>query len=105
VLFMSQYAEPLGIRTTQTVIDVIRDYPKHPVGSRRWDERVFHVDCNTGLDSPLSALWKAPPPYIGRIFSILGMVENASVRRVLNYTFAGMTDFHQATDVPHEVSA
>ncbi len=105
VLFMTQYAEPLGIRCTQTVIDVIRDYPEHPAGSRRWDERVFHVDCNTGLDSPLSALWKAPPAYIGRIFSVMSMVENASVRRALNLTFGGKTDLHRAPDIPREVIA
>jgi hypothetical protein len=105
VLFMPQYAEPLGIRTAQAVIDVIRDYPEHPAGSRRWDDRVFHPDCYTGLDRPLSALWKAPPAYLGRIFSVIRMAENASVRRALNYTFGGKTDLHQASEVPREVIA
>jgi hypothetical protein len=105
VLFMPQYAEPLGMRTAQAVIDVIRDYPEHPAGSRRWDERVFHPDCHTGLDSPLSALWNAPPPYVGPIFSIIRMMENSSVRRALNYTFGGKTEWHQASDVPREVIA
>lgn len=105
VLFMPQYAEPLGIRTAQTVIDVLRDYPEHPVGSRRWDERVFHPDCYTGLDSPLSLLWKAPPPYLGRIFSLIRMVENSSVKRALNYTFRGKSEPHPASDISLEVIA
>lgn len=105
IVFMPQYAELLGIRFMQTVIDTIRDYPEHPVGSRRWDERVFHMDFQTGCHRPLSALWKAPPPYLGRIFSIFRMVENASVRHALNFTFRGKSESHRALDVPHKVSA
>jgi hypothetical protein len=105
IVFMPQYAEPLGIRFMQTVIDVIRDYPGHPVGSRRWDERVFHMDFQTGFHRPLCALWKAPPAYLGRIFSIFRMAENASVRHALNFTFREKSELHQASDLPHEVSA
>ena len=105
IVFMPQYAEPLGIRFMQTVIDVIRDYPGHPVGSRRWDERVFHMDFQTGFHRPLCALWKAPPAYLGRIFSVFRMVENASVRHALSLTFRGKSELHQASEVPREVSA
>lgn len=105
IVFMPQYAEVLGIRFMQTVIDTIRDYPEHPVGSRRWDERVFHMDFKLGCHRPLSTLWKAPPPYLGRIFSVFRMVENASVRHALNFTFRGKSEVHRALDVPHEVSA
>ena len=105
VVFMPQYAEVLGIRFMQTVIDTIRDYPEHPVGSRRWDERVFHMDFQKGCYRPLSALWKAPPPYLGQIFSIFRMVENASVRNALNFTFREKSESHRALDVSHEVSA
>ena len=102
---MPQYAEVLGIRFMQTVIDTIRDYPEHPVGTRRWDERVFHMDFQTGYYRPLSALWKAPPPYLGRIFSVFRMVENASVRNALNFTFREKSEGHRALDVSREVSA
>jgi hypothetical protein len=103
ILFMPQYAEVLGIRFLQTVIDTIRDYPDHPVGSRRWDERVFHMDFQMGYHRPLSVLWKAPPPFLGRIFSVFKMVENASVRHALNFTFQGKSDLQPATEVPNEV--
>jgi hypothetical protein len=105
IVFMPQYAEVLGVRFLQTVIDTIRDYPDHPVGSRHWDERVFHMDFETGYHRPLSKLWKAPPPYIGRIFSVFRAVENASVRRALNYTFREKSESHRALDVSPEVSA
>jgi len=105
IVFMPQYAEVLGIRFMQTVIDTIRDYPEHPVGSRRWDERVFHMDFQKGYYRPLSTLWKAPPPYLGRIFSVFRMVENASVRHALNFTFREKSEAHRALDVSHEVSA
>jgi hypothetical protein len=39
---MTQHEEPLGLRTTATVLDVIREYPDYARGSRRWDDRVFH---------------------------------------------------------------
>jgi hypothetical protein len=105
IVFMPQYAEPLGIRFMQTVIDTIRDYPEHPAGSRRWDERVFHMDFQTGYHRPLSALWKAPPPYLGRIFSVFRMVENASVRHALNFTFGEKSDLQQGSEAPREVIA
>ncbi len=105
IVFMPQYAEVLGIRFLQTVIDTIRDYPEHPVGSRRWDERVFHMDFQLGYHRPLSKLWKAPPRYLGRIFSAFRMVENASVRHALNFTFRGKSEVHRSLEVPHEVGA
>lgn len=105
VVFMPQYAEPLGIRFMQTVIDTIRHYPDHPVGSRQWDERVFHVDCNTGHYRPLAALWKSPPAFLRRIFSVIRMMENASVRQALNFTFGGKSELRQASEAPHEVIA
>ena len=105
IVFMPQYAEPLGIRFMQTVIDTIRHYPEHPPDSRRWDDRVFHMDFQIGAYRPLSALWKAPPPFLGRIFSVIRMVENARVRHALNFTFRGKSDLHQPSESPYEVVA
>jgi len=105
IVFMPQYAEPLGIRFMQTVIDTIRYYPEHPAGTRRWDDRVFHMDFQAGYHRPLSALWKAPPPFLGRIFSVFRMLENASVRHALNFTFRGTPDLQQGSEVSREVIA
>jgi hypothetical protein len=56
LLFMPQYAEPWKHRILRSAIDVIRDYPEFPQGSRNWDERVYHPDAR-GVDTPLSQLW------------------------------------------------
>lgn len=105
VVFMPQYAEVLGIRFMQTVIDTVRDYPDHPAGSRRWDDRVFHMDRNTGRYRPLSALWKAPPPILGHIFSVFRLMENASVRNVLDFTFREKPELQPTAEISREVVA
>lgn len=105
IVFLRQYAEPLGIRFMQALIDVIRDYPGHPAGSRTWDERVYHVDCRTGLYRPLAELWKAPPAALARIFSTVRILENASVKNALNFTFRGKSEFHRTAEAPREVVA
>jgi hypothetical protein len=46
LLFMPQYAQPWKHRILQSAIDAIRDYPEFPVGSRQWDDRVYHPDGN-----------------------------------------------------------
>jgi len=56
VLFMPQYAEPWKHRVLRSTLDVVRDYPEFPLGSRRWDERVYHPDRD-GVSRPLSELW------------------------------------------------
>jgi hypothetical protein len=56
VLFMPQYAQPWKHRILESTLDVIRDYPDFPQGSRTWDERVWHPDRN-GVVRPLSELW------------------------------------------------
>jgi hypothetical protein len=87
VLLMPQYTEPVSVRTTRTLLDVIRDYPEYPVGSKRWDERVFHPDGSGGPDRPLSSLWKAPPAFLEKILSSIRLLENATVQRAMQRMF------------------
>ena len=56
VLFLPQYAEPWKHRILQSTVDIVRNYPDFPPGSRTWDERVYHPDAN-GTDRPLVELW------------------------------------------------
>ena len=58
MLFMPQYAEPWKHRILQSTIDAVRNYPEFPLGSRNWDERVYHPDRN-GIIRPLSEVWPA----------------------------------------------
>ncbi len=69
VLIMPQYDEPLGWRFYQNFTHVIADYPDHPEGRRRWDERTFHPDRN-GNVVPMIELWRVgPPEFLRTIFS------------------------------------
>ena len=56
ILFMPQYAQPLKHRILQSAIDAVSHYPQFPLGTQRWDERVFHPDAK-GIAQPLAALW------------------------------------------------
>jgi hypothetical protein len=95
VLLMPQYTEPVSIRTTRTLLDVIRNYPEYPVGSRRWDERIFHPDGNGGPDRPVSSLWKGPPAFLEKILSGIQLLENVTVQRGMQRLFR--------TDVPDQL--
>ena len=97
VLLMPQYTEPVSIRTTRTLLDVIRNYPDYPMGSRRWDDRIFHPDENGGADRPISTLWKAPPAFVERILACIRLLEGALVQRAAERVFR--------TTVVSEVSA
>jgi hypothetical protein len=87
VLFMPQYTEPNVLRTLQTLLDVIREYPDYSSGSRHWDERVFHPD-SAGVIRPLSALWQKPPYYVRHFFSVVSLLELAPVRRMMRLALA-----------------
>jgi hypothetical protein len=79
ILFMEQYAEPWKHRILQSTLDVIRNYPDFPEGSRNWDDRVFHPDSK-GIMRPVSQLW----PGDGRapifVRYVLGAVRLLGVR-------------------------
>jgi hypothetical protein len=77
----------VSIRTARTLLDVIRNYPGYPMGSRRWDDRIFHPDENGGADRPISALWKAPPAYVENILSFIRLLESAVVQRAVERVF------------------
>lgn len=55
ILFMPQYAQPWKHRLLQSTLDAIRTYPDYPLGSRTWDERVFHPDAR-GAIRPLTEI-------------------------------------------------
>lgn len=100
VLLMPQYTEPVSVRTTRTLLDVIRNYPEFPLGSQRWDDRIFHPDANGGPDRPISALWKSPPAYVEKILSCIRMLENAAVQRAVERVFRSAV-----SEAPAELSA
>lgn len=56
ILFMPQCAQPWKHRILESTLDAIRDYPDFPLGSRKWDERVWHTGRG-GAMQPASELW------------------------------------------------
>lgn len=86
VLAMPQYSDCTHLRMYHTLLDVIRHYPDHPLGSRNWDERVHHPDAQ-GVPRPLSTLWEQPPGFMNLIFSVLRMGEAEPMRRTLQFAF------------------
>jgi len=80
VLFMPQYAQPWKQRILNSTLAAIRNYPDFPVGSRRWDERVFHPDTDGNMTA-LSELWSGgrAPVYLAALLSIVRMMGAAPV--------------------------
>jgi hypothetical protein len=105
MLLMPQYAEPAVIRTTRTLLDVIREYPEYPDGSRRWDNRIFHPDAVGGTDRPISALWKAPPAYVERTFACIRILEHAAVQSVLRRIFRGGVGSYAPSEIFPEAAS
>lgn len=102
VLFLRQYAESMFMRTIQTVLDVVREYPEYPLGAQHWDDRVFYPDHITNIDRPASAYWDTPPAFIGRIFSVIRLLENTAVRQVLTRVLREEAGSYRPLDIPPE---
>lgn len=82
VLFMPQYRECNTLRILQTLLSVVREYPEFPVGSQRWDERVFHPD-RQGEIRQLAELWAAPPAFLRGFFATLHLLEVSPLQKAL----------------------
>ncbi|MGA9069243.1 MAG: hypothetical protein WB424_03240 [Terracidiphilus sp.] len=78
MLFMPQYAQPWKHRLLQSTIDAIRNYPEFPLGSRTWDERVYHPDA-CGVIRPLCELWPSgkPPRAMSWLLAMVQMMGYA----------------------------
>jgi len=85
ILAMPQYSDSTPLRVFHTLLDVIRTYPDHPLGSRQWDERIYHPD-ERGSMRPLAMLWEGPPSFVKFIFGILQAAEAEPLRGTLERT-------------------
>jgi hypothetical protein len=102
VVIMPQYDEPLSLRILLAVLDVIREYPEYAPGCRRWDDRIFHPHQTSGTEQPISALWKAPPAYIERIFFVMRLLENTLVRGAFRQICRNEVDLHLPSNSVYE---
>jgi hypothetical protein len=80
VLFMPQYAEPWKHRILESTLDAIRDYPDFPMGSRWWDERVYHPDRD-GVMRPVREIWPtgAAPGWVSMIIKSVRLMGSSPV--------------------------
>ncbi|HEV3220892.1 MAG TPA: hypothetical protein VGZ48_14065 [Candidatus Acidoferrales bacterium] len=102
MVFMPQYQDPMGLRMTRFLLDIVREYPENPVGSRRWDDRVFHPGRPREVMQPLSALWRKPPEIITKAFALIGLVENDAVGHALKAMMAQEEGSPRLTDFSSE---
>ena len=89
ILFMPQYAQPWKHRILESTMDAIRDYPDFPLGSRTWDERVYHPDAN-GVIRPLSEIWPAgrAPRALQAIISMARLMGTGPFSSSLRYSWS-----------------
>jgi hypothetical protein len=88
LLVMSQYDTPLKWRFFRDLSDVICEYPAHPEGQRKWDERTFHPNLS-GEIVCLKELWpKGSPAFFKRVFQMAILASSApahwTVRRLMS---------------------
>lgn len=83
VLVMPQYNEPLTWRFFRGFSDVIREYPGHPLGEQKWDQRTFHPNL-AGNMVPLSELWpNGAPGFLRKILALSLMASRLPIHRVM----------------------
>jgi hypothetical protein len=102
VVIMPQYDEPLSLRILLAVLDVVREYPEFAPGCRRWDDRVFHPHQISDTEQPISALWKAPPAYIERIFFVMRLLENTLIRGAFRQIYRNEVDLQLPSNSVYE---
>jgi len=105
ILVMPHANEPLCIRITQMLLDVIREYPEHPIGTRRWDNRVFHPGRTTDADTPVSTLWGTPPVAVGIVFSFLRLLDHSAVKNALRQAIPREEGVRVTSGVSYEASS
>jgi hypothetical protein len=78
VVFMPQYNEPLKMRTLQTIIDIVREYPENFAGRRTWADRMFYRDPETKIALPLASLWSdGGPRIVGQFIRAMRLIDAA----------------------------
>ena len=97
VLFLPQYAEPFKHRVLRSTLDVLRDYPDFPQGSRRWDERVFHPGAD-GLPQPICELWPGGtvPDYIRYMLNTIRLLGSRPVSTGLRHAWSERSEMRHA---------
>jgi hypothetical protein len=120
VLVLPAYEEPVRLRELATAGDVLRRYPHHPYGQRRFTDRVyaevegyswhplsFYLDGGKGTPIWLPPIVKAVValgsdpvrPVLRRLFSMRGEYDRADGRRRVEFASLATTLMMEGSDV------
>jgi hypothetical protein len=84
VVFMPQYREPLRHRILQTMVDVVREYPENFEGRKTWGDRVFYRNPDSGIVTPVKAIWTDGGPRVVKHFiAAMRLLEWRGVKSAL----------------------
>ena len=89
VLITPAYREPLRQRILQQTAAVLANYPHHPRGWTRWDERVFHTDSD-GITRSVAELWHETPPLIDCMVRSLHAVQHPHLQAAFRMVSAAI---------------
>lgn len=89
MLMLPEYDEPVRLRELATAADVLRHYPNHPCGQRRYTDRIFG-EVEGYSWHPLSFYWdggKGQPSWLPPVVSAVVALGSDQVRPILRRLF------------------
>ena len=90
ILILPEYDEPVRLRELATAADVLRRYPRHPYGQRRFTDRIFG-EMEGYSWHPLSFYWDGgdgQPAWLPAIVSAVVALGSDGVRPILRRLFS-----------------
>ncbi len=100
VLVLPAYEEPVRLRELSTACDVLRHYPQHPYGQRRFTDRIFAYLEGYSWH-PLSFYWDGgdgKPLWLDPIVATVIALGNDHVRPVLRRLFSLRGEYENTAD-------
>ena len=98
ILVLPAFEEPAPLRELATACDVLRRYPHHPYGQRRFTDRIFLEMEGYGWH-PLSFYWDGGdgrPQWLGPIVTTVIALGSDRVRPILSRLLSQPTQFDRA---------
>ena len=98
ILVLSAYEEPVRLRELATAGDVLRRYPRHPFGQRRYTDRIF-VNMEGYSWHPLSFYWdggEGKPRWLQPVVNVVIALGSDRLRPILR-RFLSLRSYDSAT--------
>ena len=98
ILVLAAYEEPIRLRELATAGDVLRRYPRHPYGQRRYTDRIF-VNMEGYSWHPLSFYWDGgdgKPRWLQPVVNVVIALGSDRLRPILR-RFLSLRSYDSAT--------